>query len=1282
MELFKALIHSGITTKERVQNLKIHLYNSSGLRKVSSQSVRFLVFEDGKPLCAVKKIPLVGLYDLESMLKVQKSLHNNPIVCSPNLYGTFNGTEHLYIVEELIDNPNLEDLVLNESCNLSITSVLDRIYSVFQKELRESELDAHVETTEWLTAAKMIGLNAHHIKILNDEIIKNYEYLMKPAVMTSRDILLKNIIIKEDLIYLVDFDLSRKTSFLWIDLLRTQYYSPVNFDPYQIKSLMPLEVDGKLLKIIFLLSELYLQSQVFDEGYLPSVTHKLKSEILPLFDELFNTDLYNEWIEGMQETVAPASTPNVESYIQLYWSNAENNIFTEENSSKQALYTDNDWHQYLFELNIDQISMLRLDPADQQGIYEIRKLQIISSNDSNLDLLDMVKTNGELQLFTSQEGIGGFSWTNDPQLIVELHNVIQEGPYKVLVEIKVSNNLSPYLNKTYEYELIIDNLNRNLSKQENEYQLAVREHQQVVREYQEAIQEQKLQTEAGRLQNTKLRLELDTIKNTRSWRWTSIIRRGTGQLRALKSKLLGEKSIHLVPLQQLHQKTEDIWKSTGDDPQFIMNNSIRSGWVHFSFSGTADQMIALKLYYDLGQGMSEENSVILGILSKSSVKQQSAFFQLPKDTQNLRLDPGDKASEFSLFDLKIRPISKFELSIRPVIKFFVDYGFSFSTLKMFIVKSFRIFNNEGIKGLSRKAKSFILPMKKVETELIDYNKFVESTTKSKKELDMLRESVSQFNYLPVISVLVPVYNVEERWLRRCIDSVVNQVYPYWELCLVDDCSSAPHIQQVLNEYRNKDSRIKVLFRETNGHICAASNDALNLATGEFVALLDHDDELTPDALYENMLLLNEKPDADVIYSDEDKISIEGNRHSPFFKPDWSPDTFLSQMYTCHLTLYRKKVIDKIGGFRVGFEGSQDYDLMLRVSEVTQNIYHIPKVLYHWREIPESTASGSSAKNYTHEAGLRALEEALKRRNIDGWVEGVEDIPNLYRVHYKPIGNPKVSIIIPTRNMATILEQCLNSIFDKTTYDNFEVIIVDNGSDEPDALKLFEHWRIKEPIRFKVLTYDIPFNYSKINNFAAQQADGELLLLLNNDVEVITPNWLEEMIGQAIRKEIGAVGACLYYPDKTIQHAGIVLGLGGVAGHSHKHFPSDATGYFCRLKMVTNYAGVTAACLMIRKEVFHEVGGLEEELQVAFNDVDFCLKIYEKGYKNVWLPQVQLYHYESKSRGYEDTPDKQRRFQNETKWMRNKWANLLDRDPFYNPNLTKDREDFSLGKPFD
>lgn len=539
--------------------------------------------------------------------------------------------------------------------------------------------------------------------------------------------------------------------------------------------------------------------------------------------------------------------------------------------------------------------------------------------------------------------------------------------------------------------------------------------------------------------------------------------------------------------------------------------------------------------------------------------------------------------------------------------------------------------------------------------------------------EVLKE-IKNFKYKPKISIIMPVYNVEKKWLRKCIDSVINQYYENWELCIADDNSTKPHIKPLLKEYMKKDNRIKVVFRQENGHISRASNSALEIATGEFIALLDNDDELAPFALYEVVKLLNKYPDADLIYSDEDKIDEKGNRKDPHFKPDWSPDTLLSSNYICHLGVYRKSIIDKIGGFRPGYEGSQDYDLVLRFTEQTDKIYHIPKILYHWRMIEGSTALDNSSKNYAYEAGFRVLEDTIRRRKYDAKVYEANGVP-YYNVVFNYKDNDFISIIIPTRDKADILEKCLKSIYEKTTFENFEIIVVDNGSSEEKTFSLFDKY--KKNKNFKVLRLDIPFNYSILNNKAVKKAKGNLLLFLNNDIEVITPNWLDIMAGQARREEIGAVGAKLLYPNNKVQHAGVILGVGGVANHAFLMNNRNDIGYFARLKVNYNYSAVTGACLMTKRSVFEEVKGFEESLAVAFNDIDFCLKILKRGYYNILLPDVELYHYESISRGKEDNPDKIRRFNKEIQYMMDKWGNILNCDPFYNPNFSLDSPHFLI-----
>ncbi|MFM7426049.1 MAG: tetratricopeptide repeat protein, partial [Elainella sp.] len=433
----------------------------------------------------------------------------------------------------------------------------------------------------------------------------------------------------------------------------------------------------------------------------------------------------------------------------------------------------------------------------------------------------------------------------------------------------------------------------------------------------------------------------------------------------------------------------------------------------------------------------------------------------------------------------------------------------------------------------------------------DYERWMQQHTPSPDDLRQMAAAVGQLSYQPRISVVMPVYNPPPAFLEAAIQSVLDQVYPYWELCIADDASTDPAVRLSLDRFAAEDPRIKVLYRQQNGHISAASNSALALASGDFVALLDHDDQLAPEALYEVAVLLNQQPDADMIYSDEDKLDAEGQRVQPFFKPDWCPDSFLSRMYTCHLGVYRRSLVEAVGGFRVGYEGSQDYDLVLRLTEQTQRIRHLPKVLYHWRAHSASVAGNQSTKPYASEAAKLALAEACQRRG-----EAIQTVvahpgtPGVYTIRYQIKEHKLVSIIIPTRNFGEMLDRCLRSIFTKTTYPNYEVWVVDNGSDEVETLEILSYWQQQEPKRFRSRLLDMPFNFSRLNNLAVNWASGEYLLFLNNDTEVITPGWIEAMVEQVQRSSIGAVGAQLFYPDDTVQHAGVVLGIGGVAGHGH------------------------------------------------------------------------------------------------------------------------------------
>jgi len=539
----------------------------------------------------------------------------------------------------------------------------------------------------------------------------------------------------------------------------------------------------------------------------------------------------------------------------------------------------------------------------------------------------------------------------------------------------------------------------------------------------------------------------------------------------------------------------------------------------------------------------------------------------------------------------------------------------------------------------------------------------------------VENKLSALTIMPLISIVMPVYNVDPKWLRLAIESIENQWYDNWELCIVDDKSPNMDTVDYLKNLTNP--KIKVTFLEKNLNISGATNAALEMATGEYIALMDNDDEITPDALYEIVKVINEK-DAEFIYSDEDFISTEGIHSNPHYKPDFSPDLLLSHNYITHFTCFKKELLDKVGLYHSEFDGAQDYDLFLRLTEQTSKIAHISKILYHWRMLETSTSANSEAKPEAIERGKSVLEAALKRRGINATVEH-GNMHHYFRVRYTIKNNPLVSIIIPFKDKPELLDMSINSILDKSTYQNFEIIAISNNSEEHETFTMMAALEKKDS-RVKCYEYNTEFNYADINNYAINTyAKGEHVLLLNNDIEVITPEWIEGMLEHSQRDEVGCVGAKLYYPNDTIQHAGIVLGLGGYAGHSHKMYHRESPGYFNRLNTIQNLSAVTAACLMVKKHIYQEVSGMDDvKFKVAYNDVDFCLRVIERGYYNIFTPYTEMYHHESISRGYETTPEKIARFEKEKNALKERHSEiLLYGDPYYNPNLTQDKEDFSL-----
>ena len=579
--------------------------------------------------------------------------------------------------------------------------------------------------------------------------------------------------------------------------------------------------------------------------------------------------------------------------------------------------------------------------------------------------------------------------------------------------------------------------------------------------------------------------------------------------------------------------------------------------------------------------------------------------------------------------------------------------------KELFVKGIRLWRRSGWRGIIRWIRTFE-----------NYRKWVRKfDTLSDNDRRAIAAKIAVLEHQPLISVLMPTYNTPEKWLRHAIESVRAQIYTHWELCIADDASNEPHVKAIIEEYADLDKRIRTIFRDQNGHISAASNSSLEIASGEYVALLDHDDELPEHALYMVVAAINEKPYLDLIYSDEDKINKLGRRFDPYFKPDWNPDLLTAQNMVSHLGVYRTELVRQVGGFREGYEGAQDWDLALRVSDAipVDHIHHIPHVLYHWRSIKGSTATSSAEKPYATQAAIAAVQDYLDRNRKPARAELSNG--KYLRVRYdvpKPL--PLVSIIIPTRNGLDLLRRCIDSVRNQSTYTNFEIIVIDNQSDDPDTLAYLSS--LEQNGIVKTIQYNKPFNFSAINNFAVKFAEGDLLCFMNNDIEVISSDWIQEMVSHAIRQEIGVVGAMLYYPNNTIQHAGVIVGMGGVAGHNYLGSPRGEAGYMERACLIQNLSVVTAACMLVRKDIYLEVGGMDENnLPVAFNDVDFCLRVLKKGYRNLWTPYAEFYHHESATRGADDTPEKKQRFHREIDYMISRWQDLITNDPAYNPNLT-------------
>lgn len=713
---------------------------------------------------------------------------------------------------------------------------------------------------------------------------------------------------------------------------------------------------------------------------------------------------------------------------------------------------------------------------------------------------------------------------------------------------------------------------------------------------------------------------------------------------------------------------------TGPSPALLIDmpeNECPSGWIKLAMRiGDDCPAISFLFYSGINRNFAEDKRVLFSCDSRHGGE---TFIYIPKGSNVLRLDPYVSQDNFTLKFFQITEVGTAQVVSAALKKQARRLGSDPRAWLRKISKAIAILREGGLIALFNKLHS--------SQHSNDYPDWIKRyDTLDAAKIEKVRAWVDRFDYRPLVSVVMPVYNAPPQFLRAAIESVKRQIYPHWELCIADDCSGNPDVRPILEEYA-RDPRIKVVFREVNGHISEASNSALELASGEYLAFLDHDDELREHALAQVVGELNAHRDAVLLYSDEDKITEGGQRFNPYFKSGWNPELLLSQNYVCHLLVIARSAVQQVGGFRKGLEGAQDWDLILRVSEslAQAKIRHIPHVLYHWRVNSSSTAQSTLNKPYVLEAQARAVREHLVRCRVqNAKVEILHSISQLRVRRPVPSPAPPVSIIIPTRDCAPLLKVCVESIFRKTKYENFEITVVDNGSEKKETFELFED--LKRSFKVNILRDVQPFNFSRLNNSAAQVAKGELLAFLNNDLEVISEDWLSEMVSQAVRPEVGAVGARLLFPNGLLQHGGIILGIGGVAGHNHKGRPRHDPGYFNRAVLPQNLSAVTAACLLTRREVFSEVQGFDETLAVAFNDVDLCLRIRSKGYLIVYDPYAELYHYESASRGYENTPRKFARFEGEVENMKQRWKSELADDPYYNPNLTLLTEDFRLAFP--
>ncbi len=864
----------------------------------------------------------------------------------------------------------------------------------------------------------------------------------------------------------------------------------------------------------------------------------------------------------------------------------------------------------------------------------------------------------------------------------ELHENLQADLFIVEEEKELlRNRVAELLNKSQSLEVSFKHIESELEqhgRSEENLVLLLQQHKQQITWYKATFEDRSL---PGILKEKLFRLLKRKAASVSKNNFTEpVLKENKKELNELLPLKLpsvpfkNEKDFyHLQPINEIITLNEpDVFTSTGTDPYFLVDltdSKLKSGWYWFSanIKEVDGMLLTPKLYFNHGGGFNEEDIWNLPYISNGTI---ACLIHLPHDIVAMRFDPTTTKCTFQINSISLTPKHKIEVLQIGIDRYKKIYLNNKGVLSLCKDLTANFYTN-GFSETKDKIKSAIYC---TEINTSDqYRKwYTLYDTLTPDKLTAIKILSDDLSKKPLFSIIMPVYNAPLPFLKKAIDSVMAQVYTNWELCIADDNSTHRSVKKLLATYQKFDKRIKIIYRKTNGHISKASNSALELATGEFAVLMDQDDELLPHSLYMVASALNIKSDLSLIYSDEDKIDEYGNRFDPYFKTDWNQELFYGQNFINHLGVYKLSLVRQVGGFRPGFEGSQDYDLALRCIEQMREdqIFHIPHILYHWRAIKGSTAITLSNKGYATGAGLRALQEHLVRTGQKAKAE--MHVNGSYRIKIDLAKqSPLVSIVITSKDRVDVLENCVRSIMDKTDYPKFEILIIDNNSEEADTLSFLE--KIQNEFKnVKVFPFNSEFNFSALNNFGAQKAAGEVLVLLNNDTAVLSGNWLQEMVSLCLKKEVGAVGAKLFYPNGQIQHAGVFLTEGQPGNHIYLKRDKNDPGYFNKLNLVQNYIAVTAACLAVRKEVYLEAGGLDEKnLKVAYNDVDFCLKLFVLGYKNVWTPFAQLTHYESLSRGSDFDEINFERFKKEHSFILKKWDSIMSKDPFFNHNLATD-----------